>query len=144
MTIGEAARRSGVSAKMIRYYESIGLLPAAGRTGSGYRDYGGDDIARLSFVRKARDLGFSMERIRGLMALWANGERSNADVRALALDHVRELEDRAAHLQEMIATLRQLVADCAGQAETECPIIAELGDHRPAPPCAPAPARRPH
>lgn len=141
MNIGQAASASGVSAKMIRYYEQIGLLPAAGRRESGYRDYGPEDVHRLGFVRRARDLGFSIEQIRSLLALWSDAGRSNADVRAIARTHLREMEEQARKLQDMIGTLKALVGSCETGARATCPIIEELGDHRPAP-AAPAKPRR--
>ncbi|MDP3545856.1 MAG: MerR family DNA-binding protein [Phreatobacter sp.] len=139
MNIGQASAASGVSAKMIRYYESIALLPAAGRRDSGYRDYGEEDVHRLGFVRRARDLGFSIEQIRSLLALWSDTGRSNADVRAIARTHLKEMEEQARKLQDMIATLKALVGSCEKGPRSACPIIEELGDHRPAPA---APARK--
>jgi MerR family transcriptional regulator, copper efflux regulator len=127
MNIGNAAKASGVSAKMIRYYESTGLLPAADRRESGYRDYSPDDVNRLLFVRRARELGFSLERIQALLRLWSDRERSNADVRQVALDHVAELEAKAAELQEMIGTLRHLASACKKGDRPLCPIIGALG-----------------
>jgi Cu(I)-responsive transcriptional regulator len=143
VNIGQAAAASGVSAKMIRHYEAIGLIPPAGRRDSNYRDYAKEDVERLRFVRRARDLGFSVERIRELLALWSDRSRSNADVRALAQRHVAELEAHAAKLQAMIGTLRHLMRSCHGAGErTDCPILEELGDHRPAPPMPVAVQRR--
>jgi MerR family gold-responsive transcriptional activator of gol and ges genes len=133
MNIGQAAAASGVSAKMIRYYESIALLPAPERRDSGYRDYGEEDVHRLGFVRRARDLGFSIEQIRSLLALWSDTGRSNADVRAIARAHLKEMEDQARKLQDMIAALKGLVGSCEKGPRSACPIIEELGDHRPAP-----------
>jgi MerR family gold-responsive transcriptional activator of gol and ges genes len=141
MNIGQAAAASGVSAKMIRYYESIALLPVAGRRDSGYRDYGEEDVHRLSFVRRARDLGFSIEQIRSLLALWTDTGRSNADVRAIARTHLREMEEQARKLEDMIGTLKTLIGSCETGRRSACPIIEELGDHRPAP-AAPAKPRR--
>jgi Cu(I)-responsive transcriptional regulator len=136
MNIGQAAEASGVSAKMIRYYERIGLVPVPGRRESGYRDYSPDDLHRLKFVRRARELGFPIPRIRALLALWSDQARSNAEVRAVAREHVAELEAQAARLEEMIATLRHLVAGCARDRRPDCPIIGELagGSGPPAPP----------
>jgi Cu(I)-responsive transcriptional regulator len=142
MNIGQASAASGVSAKMIRYYESIALLPAAGRRDSGYRDYGEEDVHRLTFVRRARDLGFSIEQIRSLLALWTDTGRSNADVRAIARTHLKEMEDQARKLADMIATLKALVGSCEKGTRNTCPIIEELGDHRPAPAAPPKPRRR--
>jgi MerR family gold-responsive transcriptional activator of gol and ges genes len=126
MNIGEASRQSRVSAKMIRYYESIGLLPEAARKDSGYRDYDAMDVHRLAFVRRARDLGFSIERIRELLLLWSDRGRGNADVRAIANAHISELQEQAEKLEAMIATLRQLVRSCRGENRDECPIMADL------------------
>jgi MerR family gold-responsive transcriptional activator of gol and ges genes len=143
MNIGQASRASGVSAKMIRYYESVGLLPAADRRESGYRDYDEPDVHRLGFVRRARDLGFQMAEIRELLGLWADRGRSNADVRALAEKHIGDLERQAARLQEMVATLRHLVDTCAhGGDRPDCPIIHELGGGHAAPAEAPPQRRR--
>src|SRR5262244_891737 len=99
MNIGQASKASGISSKAIRYYERIGLLPRAGRTDCGYRDYGSDDIHRLRFVRRARDLGFSFERVRELLKLWSDQKRGRAKVKALALAHIGELDARAAALK---------------------------------------------
>ncbi len=115
---------------MIRYYESIGLVPKAGRTNGGYRDYDEADIHRLRFIRRARDLGFSFERVRALLKLWSDRDRSSADVKALALAHVGELETRAAELRAMIKTLRHLADACEGDDRPHCPIIDELGSGR--------------
>lgn len=126
MTIGEAARASGVSAKMIRYYEAIGLIPAPGRTGSGYRVYAAAEVEVLRFVRRARDLGFSVEAIGGLLALWRDRSRHSADVKRLALDHVAGLERRIAEMQAMADTLRRLAESCAGDDRPDCPILGDL------------------
>lgn len=142
MNIGQASAASGVSAKMIRYYESIALLPAAGRRDSGYRDYATEDVHRLAFVRRARDLGFSIPQIRSLLALWSDTGRSNADVRAIAREHLAEMEEQARKLQEMITILSALVGSCETGRRSACPIIAELGDHRPAPATPAKPRRR--
>jgi Cu(I)-responsive transcriptional regulator len=135
MNIGQASRSSGVSAKMIRYYESIGLLPEAARKESGYRDYDTMDVHRLAFVRRARDLGFSIEMVRELLLLWSDRDRGNADVRAVANVHIAELQAQALKLEEMIATLRHLVKSCRGENRAECPIMADLsrGAAPPAP-----------
>jgi Cu(I)-responsive transcriptional regulator len=126
MNIGQASKASGVSAKMIRYYESIDLVPRSARRESGYRDYGAADIHRLGFIRRARDLGFSMDQIRNLLRLWGNEARSNADVKAIALEHVAELKQRAKALNEMAGALRHLAAACEGDGRPECPIIKGL------------------
>jgi MerR family copper efflux transcriptional regulator len=126
MNIGQASAASGVSAKMIRYYESTGLVPAADRRDSGYRDYGPKDLHRLRFIRHARDLNFSMEQIRALLRLWSDQHRSNADVKAIALGHIAELEQRARQLQEMADALRVLAGSCEGDGRPDCPIITGL------------------
>lgn len=126
MNIGEAAKASGVSAKMIRHYESIGLIPPAERAESGYRVYSQQAVWTLKFVRRARDLNFSMEQIRELLALWGDKERSSADVKRLALDHVEALERRMLELREMTQTLRHLAHCCQGDDRPDCPIIEDL------------------
>lgn len=126
MNIGQAANEAGISAKMIRYYESIGLLPRADRRESGYRDYSPDDISRMKFLRRARSLGFSVPQIQELMRLWTDRGRSNAEVRKVALDHAAELEAKAFQLQEMIATLRSLANACKSGDRPDCPILTEL------------------
>lgn len=134
MNIGEAAAASGVSAKMIRYYESVGLIPAPARSEAGYRVYGEQEVHLLRFVRRARDLGFPVERIGRLLALWQDRSRASADVKRLALAHVEELERKARELQEMAATLKHLAATCHGDARPDCPIIEGLAEsRRPAP-----------
>lgn len=127
MNIGQAAEASGISAKMIRYYESIGLLPQAMRTRGGYRDYDTADVQRLRFIRRARDLGFSLDRIGDLLKLWSDQNRHSADVKSVALAHISELEGRAAELKSMIKTLRTLVRSCDGDHRPDCPIMEELG-----------------
>src|SRR5215207_5988196 len=126
MNIGQASKASGVSAKMIRYYESVDLIPAADRKASGYRDYAPEDIHRLGFIRRARDLGFSIEQIRDLLRLWSDGHRSSAEVKAIALEHVNDLKRRARHLNEMAEALKHLAAACEGDHRPECPIIKGL------------------
>ena len=127
MNIGQAAQASGISAKMTRYYETIGLFPRAGRTPGGYRDYDAPDVQRLRFIRRARDLGFSLEQIRELLELWSDKDRHSADVKSLALAHIAELEARAAELKSMIKTLRALARACDGDQRPDCPIMEELG-----------------
>lgn len=127
MNIGEAARASGVSAKMIRYYEETGLIPPAGRTGSGYRTYGLKEVQILRFVRRARDLGFPMEKVADLLALWRDRERASADVKHLAEAQVQALEARIREMQEMKAALEHLVHCCAGDQRPDCPILDDLG-----------------
>ncbi|MCF1710223.1 Cu(I)-responsive transcriptional regulator [Tabrizicola sp. J26] len=127
MNIGEAARASGVSAKMIRYYESIGLVPAAARTNSGYRTYGNTEVQILRFIRRGRDLGFPVETIAALLALWRDRSRQSSDVKRLALDHVADLERKIAEMQAMASTLRHLAETCAGDGRPDCPILDDLG-----------------
>jgi MerR family transcriptional regulator, copper efflux regulator len=126
LNIGEAAAASGVSAKMIRHYEAIGLLPAPKRTQAGYRVYGEADVHVLHFVRRARDLGFSMEEIRGLLGLWRNRKRASADVKRLVQKHVADLDARIAELQAMRRTLSALAQHCHGDARPDCPILEDL------------------
>lgn len=126
MNIGQAAGASGVTAKMIRYYESIGLLPTAHRTQSGYRDYGNSDIHRLRFVRRARDFGFSMEQITQLLALWSDQSRPSRDVKAIALAHVAELDEKISHLRELRDTLQHLAHCCHGDSRPDCPILENI------------------
>jgi len=131
MQIGEAARLTGVSAKMIRHYESIGLIPSADRRESNYRDYGHHDVHRLGFIRRARDLGFSIEEIRDLLRLWGDQDRSSADVKALTLGHVSELDRKISLLSEMRDTLTHLADACDGDHRPDCPIIASLAGDAP-------------
>ena len=133
MNIGSAARASGVSAKMIRYYESIGLIPKAARSESGYRHYTEADVHTLRFIRRARDLGFSVERIGELLALWHDTSRASADVKQVALAHVEVLETKARELMAMSRTLRHLAETCHGDARPHCPILDDLAASTPAP-----------
>lgn len=127
-TIGEAAKASGVSAKMIRYYESIGLIAAARRSEAGYRFYDERDIQTLKFIRRARDLGFLVEDISRLLELWRDGRRSSADVKRLAEQHIAGLEARIAALQSMQRTLERLACACHGDDRPDCPILDDLAD----------------
>lgn len=126
MNIGQAANASGVSAKMIRYYESIGLIPKSARRDSGYRDYGAADLHRLGFIRRARDLGFSMDEIRQLLRLWSDQGRSSREVKDIALRHIADLDQRARQLTEMADALRHLADACEGDGRPDCPIIKGL------------------
>lgn len=130
MKIGEASTASGVSQRMIRHYEKIGLMPAAARRESGYRDYDGRDIHTLRFIGRARDLGFPIEEIRQLLALWNDRDRSSADVKALALSRAAELKRKARELDEMRRSLEHLAARCHGDDRPDCPILGGLeGDN---------------
>ena len=131
MQIGEASKATGVSAKMIRHYESIGLIPEAGRRDSNYRDYAAGDIHRLGFIRRARDLGFSIAQIRDLLRLWADRRRSSRDVKALTLSHLSDLDRKIAELGEMRATLAHLAHCCDGGDRPDCPIIDSLAGTAP-------------
>ena len=144
MNIGQASNASGVSAKMIRYYESIGLVPKSARRESGYRDYGPEDVHRLAFVRRARDLGFSIEQIRDLLRLWSDRRRSSAAVKAIALEHVAQLKERARDLNEMADALKRLATACDGNDRPECPIIKGLEGQLPISSANPQPAGRQH
>jgi len=130
MNIGQAAEQSGVSAKMIRHYESIGLVSKARRTDGGYRIYDGNDIHTLRFIRRASDLGFSIREIEQLLGLWRNRRRASADVRRVAQHHIGELDQKIEELQAMWRTLDQLVQHCHGDRRPDCPILDDLsGDH---------------
>ena len=126
MKIGEASAASGVSQRMIRHYEKIGLMPAAARRDSGYRDYDERDLHSLRFIGRARDLGFPIEEIRQLLALWNDRERSSADVKALALARAAELRRKARELDEMRRSLEHLAARCQGDDRPDCPILGGL------------------
>jgi Cu(I)-responsive transcriptional regulator len=128
MNIGDAAKASGVSAKMIRYYEETGLIPAAARTEAGYRVYSEQDVHRLRFVRRARDLGFSVEGIGELLGLWGDRSRQSADVKRLALAQVSDLRRRIRELEEMADTLETLARHCHGDDRPDCPILRDLAE----------------
>ena len=128
--IGEAARRSGVSTRMVRHYEGLGLLPAVARTESGYRQYSEADIHTLRFVKRSRDLGFSMDEIAELVGLWHNRRRTSASVKRIAQKHLGELEQRIADMQAMQRTLSHLVHCCHGDARPDCPILEDLAGTR--------------
>ena len=128
MNIGDAAKASGVSAKMIRHYEGVGLFPEAARTDSGYRQYTDKEVSTLRFIRQSRDLGFSIEQIRELLALWQNRKRPSRQVKALAQAHIEELDAKLKELQAMKATLEHLVHCCHGDDRPDCPIIETLAD----------------
>jgi Cu(I)-responsive transcriptional regulator len=126
MNIGEAAARSGVSAKMIRHYEEQGIIPRASRSSAGYRRYSDADVHTLRFVKRARELGFSMQDIRQLVGLWRNKRRSSSEVKRIAGDHIRNLEQKIKETAAMLKTLRHLTSHCHGDARPECPILDEL------------------
>ena len=126
MNIGEAAAASGVSAKMIRHYEEQGFVPKAGRTVAGYRVYRENDVHALRFIRRARDLGFSLKEIKDLLGLWNNRRRASADVKRLADKHVKELDQKIAEMQAMRRTLVDLVDHCHGDNRPDCPILEDL------------------
>lgn len=129
MNIGEAASASGVSAKMIRHYESVDLLPPAARTDAGYRQYTEKDVHTLQFIRRSRDLGFSIEEIRGLLSLWQDRRRPSRQVKAMAQAHIAELEQKAQEILAMKSTLEHLVHCCNGDDRPDCPILENLADH---------------
>lgn len=126
MNIGELAKASGISAKLIRYYESIGLIPPAARAETGYRIYTGEDVHTLRFIKRSRNLGFSIPEIQLLLGLWRNKSRSSSEVKQLALRHVSELEARMAEIQEMVNTLKNLASHCHGDQRPDCPILDDL------------------
>lgn len=132
MTIGEAARASGVSAKMLRHYESLGLLGRVARTDAGYRLYSEADVHALRFIRRARDLGFSMAEIAELVGLWRNRRRSSANVKRIAERHAAELAQRIEAMQSMQRTLSHLIHGCHGDDRPECPILDDLAGEAPA------------
>lgn len=137
MNIGDVAKATGISAKMIRYYEDTGLIRAALRTYAGYRVYTENDIQTLRFVRRARDLGFTVKQIDNLLTLWRDRDRASADVRQIAMGHVAELEKKMLELQEMTQTLRHLASNCQGDNRPDCPILMSLGNSAPDEPVPP-------
>ena len=126
MNIGQASRATGVSTKMIRYYETVGLIRPADRTDSNYRDFGERDINDLRFIRRARNLGFSVVEIGQLLALWRDGERSSREVKAVAEKHIADLDARIAEMRAMADSLRHLATCCAGDDRPDCPILGDL------------------
>ena len=130
MNIGEAAAASGVSAKMIRHYEEQGFVPKAGRTVAGYRVYREKDVHALKFIRRSRDLGFSLKEIKDLLGLWNNRRRASIDVKRMAEKHVKELDQKIAEMQAMRRALTELVHHCHGDHRPDCPILDDLsGEH---------------
>lgn len=126
LDIGRASRESGVTVKMIRHYEAIGLLKKVARTHANYRVYGANDIHTLRFIKRARSLGFSMDDIRELLALWQNKSRPSASVKRIAGGHMEELQRRIAEMQSMVTTLEHLMYNCHGDGRPECPILEDL------------------
>jgi MerR family copper efflux transcriptional regulator len=137
--IGETAKASGLSAKMIRHYEKVGLFPEALRTEAGYRQYTDKEVSTLRFIRQSRDLGFSIEQIRELLGLWQNQRRPSRQVKVLAQAHLQELDAKLQELQAMKATLAHLVDHCHGDDRPDCPIVENLADER-----RPIPDATPH
>jgi Cu(I)-responsive transcriptional regulator len=129
-SIGEASKHSGVSAKMIRHYEALGLIKAAERTQANYRVYNQREVHLLHFIKSARDLGFTLKQISVLVSLWQDQQRASAEVKALALDHIAELDERIAGLQAMRASLAKLAESCKGDQQSDCPILENLA-HEP-------------
>ncbi len=127
MNIGQAASQAGVSAKMVRHYESLGLLPKIARTDAGYRQYEDRDVHTLRFIRRGRDLGFSMSEIADLLKLWQNRRRASADVKRIALAHVADLDRRMVEMAAMKTSLEKLAVGCRGDDRPDCPILDELG-----------------
>lgn len=131
MNIGEASNASGVSAKMIRYYESIGLIRAPLRTESNYRVYGADEVHTLQFVKRARTLGFSVEETSTLLGLWQDKSRASAEVKEIAVGHIGALESKITELQSMVKTLKHLAHCCGGDERPSCPILDDLAGQAP-------------
>jgi MerR family copper efflux transcriptional regulator len=128
--IGQAAKASGISAKMIRHYEEVGLLPAASRTLSGYRTYNHQDVHMLRFIRHSRDLGFSIKQIADLLSLWRDKNRSSSKVKSLAAEHIEMLNKKIEELSAMKSELSRLVSCCHGDGRPDCPILDELGQDK--------------
>lgn len=126
MNIGQAAEASGVSAKMIRYYEQIGLVSPAQRTGNNYRVYSAQEVHNLRFIKRARTLGFSLEETEALLKLWQDRSRESAAVRQIAMQHIDDLERKIAEMKGMVATLSHLVHCCGGDHRPDCPILDDL------------------
>ena len=144
MNIGQASKATGVSTKMIRYYESVGLIGRADRTGSNYRSFSDRDVNELRFIKRARNLGFSVEEITRLLSLWRDRTRPSREVKAIASKHVADLDARIAEMKAMTDTLRHLARCCAGDERPDCPILQDLarGDKPEQGARAAAPARR--
>ncbi|GCL63687.1 hypothetical protein AQPW35_27680 [Rubrivivax pictus] len=143
MNIGAAAKAAGVSAKMVRHYEQIGLVPAAERTDAGYRQYSERDVSVLRFIRQSRNLGFSIPQIADLLGLWSNGHRTSREVKAVARRHLDDLAERLREMAAMKAALERLVTSCLGSEDPHCAILAELAAESPAAPEPRRAGRRP-
>lgn len=143
LNIGQAASAAGVTPKMVRHYEQLGLIPEVDRTDAGYRLYGEREVAMLRFIRQARGLGFSIKQIESLLALWRNDGRESREVKALALQQLQELQERQRELDQMRDTLSRLVNHCAGDHSSRCAILERLADTA-ATPGAPPQAAAPH
>lgn len=126
MNIGQAAKLSGINAKLIRHYESIAIIPKASRSEGGYRTYSETDVHILSFVKRSRTFGFSMKEIKKLVSLWRNKSRASSEVKTMATKHVEEMEQKIVELQEMVKTLKHLARNCHGDGRPDCPIINNL------------------
>lgn len=126
VNIGEAAKISGVNAKLIRHYESIGIIPKASRSDAGYRTYSETDVHILSFVKRSRNMGFSMKEIKKLVSLWRNKSRASSEVKNLATKHIEEMEQKILELQSMVKTLKHLAKNCHGDGRPDCPILNDL------------------
>lgn len=130
MNIGDAAKISGVNAKLIRHYESIGIIPKATRSDAGYRTYADNDVHILSFVKRARNIGFSMKEIKKLVSLWRNKSRASSEVKNLTTKHVEEMEIKISELQGMVKTLKHLAKNCHGDGHPDCPILDNLAKQK--------------
>jgi Cu(I)-responsive transcriptional regulator len=129
MNIGEVSKQSQLSSKIIRRYEEMGIIPKASRSLSGYRQYSENDVHILKFVKRSRELGFSMKDIKQLLGLWRNKNRSSEQVKKIASKHVNELENKLKEIQSVLSTLRHLVHNCHGDQKPDCPILDELDGH---------------
>ena len=129
MNIGEVATKSQVNPKMIRRYEDMGIIPKAGRSDSGYRQYTENDVHILNFVKRSRELGFTMKDIKQLVSLWRNKNRSSSQVKSIASRHIQELDKKLLKIQTMLSTLNHLVNNCQGDHRPDCPILNELDCH---------------
>lgn len=130
MNIGEAAKASGVNAKLIRHYESIGIIPKASRSESGYRKYSENDVHILTFVRRSRSLGFSMKEIKKLVSLWRNRSRASSEVKNMTMAHIKALEEKIQDLQAIKNTLSNLAKHCHGDERPTCPILEDISENR--------------